>query len=96
MTFYYRDQLAFIDAKSIYLELTYTCDDGTGKPLTHADNVSTTNPGCHTIIDSVELNIGECAISKNDKAYPLYAKFMYAQNIDILIQNLSSFFSNSC
>ena len=80
MSFYYRDSLAFVDAKSVFLELTYTCDDGSGTPLTYTDNVSTTNPGCHTIIDSVELNIGECNISKNDKAYPLYAKLMYENN----------------
>lgn len=49
--------------------------DKTG--LKQSDFVSCLNPASHAIIDTVNLNIGECSINRTDRQYPLIAKLKY-------------------
>ena len=49
--------------------------DKTG--LRQANFVSCLNPASHALLDTVNLNIGECAINRTDRQYPLLAKLKY-------------------
>ena len=49
--------------------------DKTG--LVQTNFVSCLNPASHALLDTVNLNIGECAINRTDRQYPLLAKLKY-------------------
>lgn len=61
------DAACFLDVKSMFLEITYTCENEDGTAFTQEDMICHNNPGAHCLIDSVDINIGECALSKSDK-----------------------------
>ena len=77
--FFFIDAQSYVDLRHIFLELTYVCVNEDDSAIKQTDFITTTNPNSHTIIDSVDVNIGECQISKSDKGYPLMAKMGYLQ-----------------
>ena len=59
VSFYYKDVNAFINAKRVFLEISYHCINDDGTPLTQSQNISCLNPPSHGLIEDVTLNIGK-------------------------------------
>ena len=76
---FFIDAQSYVDLRHIFLELTYVCVNDDDSAIQQTDFITTTNPNSHTIIDSVDVNIGECQVSKSDKGYPIMSKMGYLQ-----------------
>ena len=67
-----------MNTKRIFAEIIWYATDSNDAALKTEYFVGAAAPNCHMIIDSVNINIGECALDENtSKSYPLLAKMGY-------------------